>query len=102
MNEEACEKLQHLWEELEMGRLDLSWLEPLVKSAINMKGYAEKVEKVKKLKQNLVVVEKEMNMIKEKLASKEQSVEITRKDLMSAEQDFEEKDLDEKIGYETP
>ncbi|KAI9082110.1 hypothetical protein K1719_035850 [Acacia pycnantha] len=99
MNEEACEKLQHLWGELEMSRLDLSWLEPLVKSAINMKGYAEKVEKVKKLKQNLVGAEKEMNMIKEKLASTEQSVEITRKELMSAEQDFEEKDLDEKIGY---
>ncbi|KAK4261748.1 hypothetical protein QN277_004704 [Acacia crassicarpa] len=102
MNEEACERLQHLWEELEMSRLDLSWLEPLVKSAINMKGYAEKVEKVKKLKKNLVVVEKEMNMIKEKLASTEQSVDITRKELMIAEQDFEEKDLDEKIGYGTP
>ncbi|KAI9082119.1 hypothetical protein K1719_035859 [Acacia pycnantha] len=68
-----------------------------------MKGYAEKVEKVKKLKQNLMIVEKEMNMmIKEKLANTERSVEMTRKELTSVEQDFEEKDLDEKIGYGSP
>ncbi|KAK4263334.1 hypothetical protein QN277_028761 [Acacia crassicarpa] len=99
MNEEACEQLQHLWEELEMSRVDLSWLEPLVKSALNMKGYDEKIEKVKKLKQNLVVAETEMNMIKEKLAHAEQNVEKTRKELVNVEEDFEEKDLEAKIGY---
>ncbi|XP_028804765.1 protein RESTRICTED TEV MOVEMENT 3-like [Neltuma alba] len=102
MNEEACEKLRQVWEELEMSRLDLSWLEPLVKSAVNMKGYDEKAEKVKKLKQNLVVVEAELKTIKEKLASTEQRVEMARKELVNAEQDFEEKDLDAKIGYGKP
>ncbi|XP_054815805.1 protein RESTRICTED TEV MOVEMENT 3-like [Prosopis cineraria] len=99
MNEKACEELQHLWEELEMSRLDLRWLEPLVKSALNMKGYAEKVETMKKLKQNLVVLEIEMNKAKEKLANAEESVEMIRKELVNAENDFEEKDLDTEIGY---
>ncbi|XP_054817805.1 MATH domain and coiled-coil domain-containing protein At3g58270-like [Prosopis cineraria] len=99
MNEKACEELQHLWEELEMSRLDLRWLEPLVKSSLNMKGYAEKVETIKRLKQNLVVLEIEMNETKEKLANIEQSVEIIRKNLVNAEDDFEEKDLDAKIDY---
>ncbi|KAK4261747.1 hypothetical protein QN277_004703 [Acacia crassicarpa] len=53
MNDEACERLEALWEELEMSRLDLSWLEPHVKSALNMKGYMEKAMKVKRLKQDL-------------------------------------------------
>ncbi|XP_028775419.1 protein RESTRICTED TEV MOVEMENT 3-like [Neltuma alba] len=101
-DKEASEQLQQLWEELEMIRLDLSWLEPLVKSALNMKGYDEKGEKIKKLKQNLVVAETEMNIIKEKLASTEQSVQVTRKELRNAEEDFEEKDLDVEIEYERP
>ncbi|XP_054797528.1 uncharacterized protein LOC129302642 [Prosopis cineraria] len=50
MNEKACEELQHLWEELEMSRLYLRWLEPLVKYALNKRGYAKKVEKLNKLK----------------------------------------------------
>ncbi|KAK4263332.1 hypothetical protein QN277_028760 [Acacia crassicarpa] len=99
MNEEACQQLQHLWEELEMFRLDLSWLEPLVESALNMKGYHEKIEKVKKLKQDLVVTETKMNIIKEKLAHTEQNAEMIRKELVNIEEDFEERDLDAKIGY---
>ncbi|XP_054814554.1 protein RESTRICTED TEV MOVEMENT 3-like isoform X1 [Prosopis cineraria] len=99
MNENACEELQYLLEELEMSRLDLKWLEPLVKSALNMKGYAEKVETMKRLKQNLVVLEIEMNKTKEKLANKEENVEMIRKELVNAEDNFEEKDLDAKIGY---
>ncbi|XP_028775462.1 MATH domain and coiled-coil domain-containing protein At1g31390-like [Neltuma alba] len=108
MNEEACEQLQQLWDELEISRLDLSWLEPQVKSALSMKGYLEKATKVKRLKQELVVLETEMNKMKENLlvletemikvkeniANTEQSVEMTRKDLIKAEEGFEEKDLD--------
>ncbi|KAI9125088.1 hypothetical protein K1719_003704 [Acacia pycnantha] len=99
MNEEACQQLQYLWEELEMIRLDLSWLEPLVKSALNMKGYDEKIEKVKELKQNLVVADTKMNTIKEKLAHTELNIEKIRKELVNVEEDFEEKDLEAKIGY---
>ncbi|KAI9125035.1 hypothetical protein K1719_003651 [Acacia pycnantha] len=98
MNEEACQQLQYLWEELEMIRLDLSWLEPLVKSALNMKGYDEKIEKVKELKQNLVVADTKMNTIKEKLAHTELNIEKIRKELVNVEEDFEEKDLEAKIG----
>ncbi|KAI9111195.1 hypothetical protein K1719_017806 [Acacia pycnantha] len=102
MNEKACEELQQLWEELEMSRLDLSWLEPLVKSAVNMKGYYEKVDKVKNMKQNLVMLETKMNMIKEKLVVTEESIEMMRKELVNAVEDFEEKDLEAEIGYGKP
>ncbi|KAK4261750.1 hypothetical protein QN277_004706 [Acacia crassicarpa] len=102
MNDEACEQLQNLWEELEMSRLDLTWLEPRVKSALKMKGYEEKAEKVKKLRENLVALEREMKELKEKLGDSEQSVEMIRKDLMNVEEGFEEKDLEAEIGYGKP
>ncbi|KAK4261746.1 hypothetical protein QN277_004702 [Acacia crassicarpa] len=104
MNKEACEELQQLWEELEMSRLDLSWLEPLVKSALSMKGYLEKAMQVKKLRQDLVLLEKEMNKIKVNLADTELTIEITKTDLILAEEGFEEKDLDldSDIGYAGP
>ncbi|KAI9080437.1 hypothetical protein K1719_035851 [Acacia pycnantha] len=41
-NEESPKERQHLWEELEMSRLDLSWLEPYVKSALNIKEYLKR------------------------------------------------------------
>ncbi|KAI9082137.1 hypothetical protein K1719_035877 [Acacia pycnantha] len=102
MNKEACEQLQALWEELEMSRLDLSWLEPHVKSALNMKEYMEKAMKVKRLKQDLVVLGMEMKKIKENLASTELMVEMTTKDLIKEQEGFEELDLDAKIGYQKP
>ncbi|KAI9080451.1 hypothetical protein K1719_035847 [Acacia pycnantha] len=104
MNEEACEQLEALWEELEMSRLDLSWLEPHVKSALNMKGYMEKAMKVKRLKQDLVVLGMEMNKIKENLGSTELMVEMTTKDLIKEQEGFEELDLDldAEVGYGKP
>lgn len=102
MNDEACEQLRRLWEELEISGLDLSWLETTVKSALKMKGYEEKIEKVKKLKQNLETLEIEMKELKEKLCDTEQSVEMIRNDLENVEEGFEEKDLDGEIGYGKP
>ncbi|XP_054808194.1 MATH domain and coiled-coil domain-containing protein At3g58370-like [Prosopis cineraria] len=102
MNDEGCEQLQRLWEELEMSRLDLGWLEPVIKSALKMRGYEEKAEKVKKLKQNLLALEIEMKELKEKLGDYKQSVEMIRKDLVNVEEGFEEKDLDAEIGYGKP
>ncbi|KAI9082174.1 hypothetical protein K1719_035914 [Acacia pycnantha] len=104
MNKEACEQLQVLWEELEMSRLDLSWLEPRIKSALNMKGCLEKEMKVKRLKQDLAVLEMERNKIKEHLTSKELRIEMTTKDLIKEQEGFEELDLDldAKIGYGKP
>ncbi|KAK4261749.1 hypothetical protein QN277_004705 [Acacia crassicarpa] len=99
MNEEACEQLQHLWEELEISGLHLGWLEPVIKSALNMRGYEEKAEKVKRLKQELMVLEAETKERKGKLGDNEQKVESIRKELMNVEDAFEEKDLDAEIGY---
>ncbi|XP_028804764.1 MATH domain and coiled-coil domain-containing protein At3g58210-like [Neltuma alba] len=91
MNENACEELQQLWGELAMSGLDLSWLEPLVKSSINMKGYADKVEKIKKLKLELMISETGMNIIKKKISDTEQSVEKIRKELVNAMEDLKRK-----------
>lgn len=95
MNEEACEQLQALWEELEMSRMELSWLEPRVKAALNMKGYVEKEMRVKRLKQDLVVLEAEVEKMKANLANT---------DFIRANGGFEEMDLDldNIIGYGNP
>ncbi|KRH32941.2 hypothetical protein GLYMA_10G088100v4, partial [Glycine max] len=42
-DDDACKHLQNLWEELEVFRFDLTWLEPHVQSALSMKNYMEKV-----------------------------------------------------------
>ncbi|XP_028767110.1 uncharacterized protein LOC114724827 [Neltuma alba] len=104
MNEEACEQLQTLWDELEMSRLDLSWLEPHVKSALNMKQYLEKATKVKQLKQDLLILEREINAMKENLAETEQAFEMTRANLIKEQLGFgfQEKDLNTEIGYGKP
>lgn len=104
MNQEACEELQALWEELEMSRMDLSWLESHVKSALNMKGYLEKEMKVKRLRQDLAVSEAEMKKMKENLANTEKAVEVKGKELVKAQVGFEELDLDlnAEIGYGKP
>ncbi|XP_054792391.1 MATH domain and coiled-coil domain-containing protein At3g58270-like isoform X5 [Prosopis cineraria] len=102
MNDEACEHLQILGEELETFRFDLSWLEPHVQSALGMKNYLEKAMRVKKLRENVSALEMEMKRLKAKLAAAEIDLEIAKRDLVQAEEGFEEKDLDAELGYGRP
>ncbi|KAG5151146.1 hypothetical protein JHK84_027618 [Glycine max] len=56
-DDDACKHLQNLWEELEVFRFDLTWLEPHVQSALSMKNYMEKVALVKRLEENVTALE---------------------------------------------
>ncbi|KAJ7971375.1 Ubiquitin carboxyl-terminal hydrolase family protein [Quillaja saponaria] len=102
MTEDACEHLQVLWEELETFKFDLSWLEPHVQSALGMKTYLEKAEQVKKLQENVAVLEIEVKMLKAKLAVAEVDAEVARRDLAKAEECFEERDMNTELGYGRP
>lgn len=96
MNEQACEDLQVLWEELEKFRFDLSWLEPHVLFALGMKSYVEKAMKVEKLKENVAALEMESERLKEKLVVAEINLNI-EKDLLKAKR-LEEIDLESELG----
>ncbi|KAI9090635.1 hypothetical protein K1719_028488 [Acacia pycnantha] len=102
MNDETCEHLQILWEELETFRFDLTWLEPHVQSALGMKNYMQKAMQVKKLRDNVSALEMEMKRLKAKLAAAEIDLEIAKRDLVLAEEGFEERDLDAELGYARP
>jgi len=54
MNEEACNHLQILWEELETVGFDLSWLTPSYLSAMRTKNYVQREANVKRLRKKRV------------------------------------------------
>lgn len=48
MNEDACEHLHSLWEEVRTFKFDLAWLEPYVKFAFGLKKFVEVEERAKR------------------------------------------------------
>lgn len=62
MNEEACEWLQMLWNEVQVFGFDLSWLAPQVEFALKLKGYLEKMNKLEEEKKRLEVRIQELSM----------------------------------------
>ncbi|TKY53209.1 Ubiquitin carboxyl-terminal hydrolase 12 [Spatholobus suberectus] len=100
MGEDACNHLQILWEELNMFRFDLTWLEPHVQSALGMKNYIERVVQVKKLKEDVATLEMETKRLKEKMIEAVVNLEIARRDLVKANEGFGEYNLDAELGYE--
>ncbi|KAE9621714.1 hypothetical protein Lal_00032909 [Lupinus albus] len=100
IDEEACENLECLWEEVKLFGFDLTWLEPYILSALDVKAYLEKAEKVKNLKEGVVDLEIEVRNLRTKLAFAEVEVDIARRDLEEIEKGFEERDIDAELGYE--
>lgn len=88
MNDDACNQLQILWEELEAFRFDLSWLKPHVQFALDIKSYHERAGHVKKLRKNVDILEA--------------NLKIARRELVKAEEGFEERDLNAELGYGKP
>ena len=99
MNDDACNHLQILWEELETFRFDLTWLEPHVQSALSMKKYMERAVQVKNMKENVATLEMEMKRVKAKMAAVEVDLGVAKRELVKAEEGFEERDLDAELGY---
>ncbi|XP_057745669.1 uncharacterized protein LOC130963584 [Arachis stenosperma] len=86
MNDEACKELQVLWKEVNaFGFDDLASLEPHVKCALGMRNYKERTMHVKKMKENVVALEVDLK--------------VAREELVKAEEGFEERDLNDVLGY---
>ena len=76
MNEDACNRLQGLWEELvKHSGFQLSWLEPYVQSALDMKTHLDKTDEVNKLKDSVVALEIKMKKLREELVAAEAEFE---------------------------
>ncbi|XP_047175866.1 MATH domain and coiled-coil domain-containing protein At3g58260-like [Vigna umbellata] len=85
MDDDACNHLQTLWEELETCGFDLSWLKPQVQSALSMKTCVEKVLVVKRLEENVssleeevAILEMEAKILRTKMIETEVNLEIRR------------------------
>ncbi|XP_050914888.1 protein RESTRICTED TEV MOVEMENT 3 [Lathyrus oleraceus] len=99
LNEQACKKLEDLWDVLEKFKFDVTWLEPYFQSAMGMKSLVEKAKQVEKLKDTMIAVELEAEKIKIKLAAAEINLEVER-ELLKAK-GFKEIDLDSKLERES-
>ncbi|CAJ1967355.1 unnamed protein product [Sphenostylis stenocarpa] len=99
MDDDACNHLQVLWEELETFKFDLTWLEPHVQSALGMKNYRERSIQVKKMKEKVSFLETETKMLKEKMMQAKINLEITRRELARIIEGFEECNLEDGLGY---
>ncbi|XP_047156265.1 uncharacterized protein LOC124827282 [Vigna umbellata] len=84
-DDEACNHLKKLWDEVEIFGFDLSWLKSDVKSALNLKNYTKKTADVRKAK--AAVIERETEL------------ERAKRELVKAEEGFEERNLDDILGY---
>ncbi|XP_050914891.1 uncharacterized protein LOC127129809 [Lathyrus oleraceus] len=99
MNEQTCKGVQVLWKELENFEFDLTWLEPHVQSALEMESYVENVLQVEKVKEDMVILELEMERLKAKLTACELNLNVER-DLLKAK-GLEKVDLDSELGCGT-
>ncbi|KAG5086823.1 hypothetical protein JHK82_054220 [Glycine max] len=99
MNEEACNRLQGLWEELvKHSGFQLSWLEPYVQSALDMKTHLDKTDEVNKLKDSVVALEIKMKKLREELVAAEAEFEVARRALAEARKGFIEMDLNADLA----
>lgn len=99
MDEEACNHLQCLWEELQLFGFNLTWLEPYIQSALDVRAYLEKAKKVENLKDSVVALEIEMKKLRTKLAVTVIDLEVARRDLAEVVKGFQERDMSAELGY---
>ncbi|CAN6567014.1 unnamed protein product [Malus baccata var. baccata] len=99
MNEDACEHLRLLWEELESFRFDLAWLEPHVQSALGMKKFVERELEVRELRNNVDALEIEVKRLKARLNLAELDFEDAKRDMGEAEESFVEINMDSELGF---
>ncbi|QCE05319.1 MATH domain and coiled-coil domain-containing protein At3g58370-like [Vigna unguiculata] len=113
MDDESCNHLQTLWEEVETFGFDLAWLKPHVESALGMKTRVEKVVEVKRLEENVITLKENVESLEEnvttleektktlrrKIIEAEVNLEMAKRDLEKAKKGSEECDLDVELGY---
>jgi len=86
MDEEACNHLQILWDELKICGFDLSWLEFYVESALNRKKCTENMDEVRK---NVTTLKIKTEKLKARLIETETELEKASKYLKKTEKRFE-------------
>jgi len=113
MDDESCNHLQTLWEELQTFGFDLGWLKPHVESALGIKTRVEKVVEVKRLEENVITLKENVDTLEEnvctleektkalrrKIIEAEVNLEMAKRDLVKAIKGSEECDLDAELGY---
>ncbi|ONI21241.1 hypothetical protein PRUPE_2G054900 [Prunus persica] len=99
MTEDACVRLQSLWEDVEMFRFDLAWLEPHVHSALDKKKFLERARRVKRLREDVDILDSEKKRRSAALAVTEADLEVAKRDLAKEEEGFVETDMDRELGY---
>ncbi|KAJ1423321.1 TRAF-like [Sesbania bispinosa] len=100
ISEEDCKNVQSLWEELvKSSGFDLTWLEPYVQSALDVKAHLERAQRLKKLKDNVVALEIKMKKLRGELAAAEAEFEVARKGLSQVRKGFQEMNVNAPIGY---
>ncbi|XP_068478982.1 MATH domain and coiled-coil domain-containing protein At3g58250-like [Phaseolus vulgaris] len=82
MDEEACNHLQILWDELKTFGFVLTWLEFYVESALDVKKYMEDVDEMIK---NVFALKIEAEKLKVRMIETETELEMSSKELMKAE-----------------
>ncbi|XP_058727973.1 uncharacterized protein LOC131599719 [Vicia villosa] len=75
MNEEECEWLQKLWEEVQVFGFDLSWLAPQVEFVLN---YVEKMSKLNKLEEEKKRIEVRIQELSMELFETEKQMESSK------------------------
>ncbi|PRQ55941.1 putative ubiquitinyl hydrolase 1 [Rosa chinensis] len=96
---DPCDHLQVLWEEVETFRFDLSWLEPYVQSALEMKKFGEREGVMKKLREDVDALETEIKRLRAMLSVAEEDHAVAKRNLAKAEESFGEANLNSKLGY---
>ncbi|XP_014515408.1 MATH domain and coiled-coil domain-containing protein At3g58250-like [Vigna radiata var. radiata] len=99
MDDEACDHLKKLWDEVKIFGFDLSWLESDVKSALNLKNYTDKIANVRKAKERVDDLEIRTQKLKAEVIERETEFERAKTDLVKAEEGFKERNLDDILGY---
>ncbi|XP_061372168.1 MATH domain and coiled-coil domain-containing protein At3g58270-like isoform X2 [Gastrolobium bilobum] len=100
MNEDECNHLQGLWEELvRASGFKLDWLEPHVQSALGVKVRMERTVAVNELKDRVVALEIKMERLRGELAAAEDEFEVARRELVEARTGYMEIDLNAELGY---
>ncbi|XP_057458869.1 ubiquitin C-terminal hydrolase 12-like isoform X2 [Lotus japonicus] len=98
----SCQHLLSLWEELvESSGFGLTWLEPHVQHAFEMKSYFDKANKVRKLKDKVKAFYRETRCLRVKRKFFQLGLELARNNLAKEEEGYEERDLDTVLGYGT-
>lgn len=95
---DACKRLQLLWEELEIFKFNLGWLEPHVQSVLVMNKRAGRVNRQR---EDVDALENDIRRRRAMLAASEADLQVPKRDHLAEAEDecFNKIDMDSELGY---